>query len=264
MTGLEESKPGAPGSSLPGGRLRYVHQFENLLGGLILGAMIGLPLTEILLRFVFKTGIQGATSLVQHLTLILGMAGGALAAREGRLLSLSTPTSFLPGKWRVAANLFAGIVATAVSGLLAHASWQYVSAMKGLGKSLAYGIPLWAVQMILPAGFTLIGLRLAWRSADDPKKRAVAFLAASGLIWFFLQPPIPPGNLMVLGLLVLLVATILGAPIFVTLGGAALILFWGHGEPTASIPLKHYSLVTNPTLPSVPLFTLVGYLLVLQ
>jgi C4-dicarboxylate transporter, DctM subunit len=45
------------------------------------------------------------------------------------------------------------------------------------------------------------------------------------------------------------------------LGGAALILFWGEDTPIASISLTHYSMVTNATLPTVPLFTLAGYFL---
>ena len=31
--------------------------------------------------------------------------------------------------------------------------------------------------------------------------------------------------------------------------------------PVAAVPLTHYSLVTNPSLPTVPLFTLAGYFL---
>ena len=53
----------------------------------------------------------------------------------------------------------------------------------------------------------------------------------------------------------------MGTPAFVTLGGVALVLFWHAGEPLASIPISHYSLVTNPVLPSIPMFTLAGYVL---
>ena len=59
----------------------------------------------------------------------------------------------------------------------------------------------------------------------------------------------------------LLAATLIGVPVFVTLGGAALVLFWRLHEPIASIPIDHYSLVTNPSLPTMPLFTLAGYFL---
>src|SRR5436190_19169828 len=62
-----------------------------------------------------------------------------------------------------------------------------------------------------------------------------------------------------IGLLAL--ATVVGAPAFVTLGGVALILFWHDGSPIAAIPVSHYSLVTNPSIPALPLFTLAGYLL---
>ena len=53
----------------------------------------------------------------------------------------------------------------------------------------------------------------------------------------------------------------LGTPAFVTLGGAALVLFWWSGTPIAAIPVSHYSLATNPAIPALPLFTLAGYVL---
>ncbi len=59
----------------------------------------------------------------------------------------------------------------------------------------------------------------------------------------------------------LLAATILGAPIFVTLGGAALILLWGDAIPIEMMPIRHYQQVTNASLPAIPMFTLAGYLL---
>jgi len=62
-------------------------------------------------------------------------------------------------------------------------------------------------------------------------------------------------------LLVLFIAVVLGAPAFVALGGTALVLFWWMREPIAAIPVSHYSLVTNPSIPSLPLFTLAGYAL---
>src|SRR5258705_553500 len=76
-----------------------------------------------------------------------------------------------------------------------------------------------------------------------------------------MHPPLAPAKLVVPGLVALLAAVVFGAPIFVMLGGAALILFWGEDSPIASISLTHYSMVTNPTLPTVPLFTLAGYFL---
>jgi C4-dicarboxylate transporter DctM subunit len=62
-------------------------------------------------------------------------------------------------------------------------------------------------------------------------------------------------------LVVLLIAAILGSPVFATLGGAALVLFRADGLPIASLALDHYRLVVNTSLPMIPLFTLAGYFL---
>jgi tripartite ATP-independent transporter DctM subunit len=113
----------------------------------------------------------------------------------------------------------------------------------------------------MPLGFGVIALRLAWHAADGWRGRLVAFLLAGGMVWVGFHPPLAPDKLVIPGLVGLLAAVILGAPIFVMLGGAALILFWGEDLPIASISLTHYSMVTNPTLPTVPLFTLAGYFL---
>jgi tripartite ATP-independent transporter DctM subunit len=86
-------------------------------------------------------------------------------------------------------------------------------------------------------------------------------LVAESIVWIGLYPLLSPARLVVPGLVALLAAVVLGAPIFVMLGGAALILFWGEDIPIASISLTHYSMVTNPTLPTLPLFTLAGYFL---
>jgi hypothetical protein len=69
---------------------------ENGLIVFILAAMVIIPLMEIILRR-FQLGISGAISFVQHGTLIVGMVGGAIAAREKRLLSLSSLTNFIKG-----------------------------------------------------------------------------------------------------------------------------------------------------------------------
>jgi len=57
--------------------------------------MVLLPLAEALLRRSVHTGIAGSTLFVQHLVLYVGILGGAVAAREGRLLSLGAVTGYL-------------------------------------------------------------------------------------------------------------------------------------------------------------------------
>ena len=47
------------------------------------------------------------------------------------------------------------------------------------GRILAHGIPVWAVQALLPLGFCFIAMRLLLRSARDPQGQVYAILAAA-------------------------------------------------------------------------------------
>src|SRR6185369_15022399 len=112
---------------------RRLYYGENLLLVVALAAMMLLPVVEIFLRSVFKAGISGSSTIVQHLTLIVAMLGGALAARDGRLLALSPAQTLLKGRAKTAAHIFSSAFAAAISFFLCVASVGYVLAMKPLG-----------------------------------------------------------------------------------------------------------------------------------
>ena len=248
-------------SSPPSGGWRWLWEAENLLVPLALAALMLLPLIEIVGRKLFHGGISGAAAFEQHLVLIIGLLGGMFAARDRRLLALSTLTTFLKGRWQAFARVFSSAFAAGITIFLCLAALQLVQSEKSGGAMLAYGIPRWTVQIIMPLGFGVIALRLLWHAGDTWRGRLIALAIAASMVWIGFHPPLEPAKLVVPGLAALLVAVVLGAPIFVMLGGAALILFWGADSPIASISLTHYSMVTNPTLPTVPLFTLAGFFL---
>jgi len=222
--------------------------------------MVVLPLLVVPLRGLFHAQIAGQASIVQHLTLVAGMIGGAIAARDGHLLSLAS-ADLLRGRWRSVGRTIGSAVAAVVSGLLCLASVRFVQSERAAAGVVANGVPLWIVQLVLPVGFALIALRILWRSSDAWRWRGVAALLAVLLALVVLRPPVAPSQLTVPAFVVLLLAMALGAPIFAVLGGAGLILFWRDGSPIASLTVDHYGLITNPTLPTVPLFTLAGYFL---
>ncbi len=251
----------APRERAVEGARRIFHTSENVVVSLTLAAMAVLPLAEIALRATTGFGIPGSSTFVQHLTLAVGMLGAAVAAREGRLLSLSTGAGLLPGRLRNAARLLSGSAAAAITALLCIASVQLVLSERQGGNVLAAGIPVWAAQAILPIGFALVALRLLWHAAPDWAGRAAAALIAAAVVGLGARPPLDPEILVFPAMVALLAATVLGAPVFTVLGGAALILFWGEGVPIAAIPVETYRLVVSPTLPTIPLFTLAGYFL---
>jgi tripartite ATP-independent transporter DctM subunit len=248
---------GSPADSQPPRTIARAIEDSGVLAALLLIATV--PIVEIVLRKFFRTGISGAPAIVQHLTLVVSMLGASLAARESRLLSLAT-TKFLSGRVRVAAALFSGSVAASVTAWLAVASFQFVIAERD-SRTLAYAIPLWVVQLVMPVGFAVIALRLLWHASERWSGRTIATTAAVALCLTVWVSPFSPQQLALPALIALFAAAILGAPIFVILGGAALILFWDTAVPIAAVAVGHYSLVVNPSLPAIPLFTLTGYLL---
>ena len=240
---------------------RVLLPIENLLLAAALALMTLLPLAEILLRAMFQAGITGVASLTQHFALIAGMLGAAVAAREQRLLSLSTLDSLLQGCSALRVRFLTGSVAATIAALLCLASAQFVLAERAGGNVIAYGIPVWLGQAALPVGFALITLRLACSAAERWPAR-LATLTLAGAVAAAAANRLPLNDAMaVVAISVVLVAAILGSPVFTTLGGVALFLFWNDDLPMASIPLDHYRLVVNPSLPMIPLFTLAGCLL---
>jgi C4-dicarboxylate transporter, DctM subunit len=140
-----EILPATPGDSKaaiePEGWRRWLRDGENLLVSLTLAVLVLIPLAEIVLRKLFRNGISGAGAFEQHLTLVIGLLGGALAARESRLLTLSTLTNFLKGKWLAFSRIFSSSCAAGISLFLGIAAAQLVQSEREAGKILAYGIP---------------------------------------------------------------------------------------------------------------------------
>jgi len=233
---------------------------ENAALAVVFALTVALPLAELALRATLNVGIEGVAALVQHLTLALGMLGAAVAAREQRLLSLATG-NMLSGRAADAARFAAGLIACVVAGLLALAAADFVAIERGAGNTLTYGIPQWLAELPLPLGFALIAVRLAWHAAPGTAGRLAAAALAALVLAAQRGAHIDPAAELYPALAVLGAGALLGAPIFAVLGGTALFLLLAQGVPAAALAVNHYSLVINPSLPAIPMFTLAGYLL---
>jgi tripartite ATP-independent transporter DctM subunit len=223
--------------------------------------MASLPVIEAILRTVTGSGLPGSLPIVQHLTLWVTFLGAALAAREGKLLSLATGELIPEGPWRSVAKVFAAAVGSAVSTLLCLAAYDLVVVEREAGTMVALDIPVWVAQLAMPFGFGIIAWRLVWGSSEKWWGRLIA---SSGLLVGLaigLNPAWLEGSARWPWLLILVIATILGGPIFTILGGAAVFLFLIDGVPAAAVPVETYRLTVSATLPAIPLFTLAGFLL---
>jgi tripartite ATP-independent transporter DctM subunit len=245
-------------------RLAMVSNFARLTeDSLTAAALLGLsvlPVLELALRAFFNTGIPGSSNYVQNLTLWVGFLGAIVASRERRHLSLSNGLMIFPSHLNGIATVLVATVSTAVASGLFWASLQFVRAEMESPASIAGWLPIWVVESILPAAFAIIVLRFV-AHAGWWWERTCAFLGIpmAAMTGFILGPYAP--ELLWPGIGVLIGAALVGAPIFVVLGGVALLLFFADGVPVASIPVETYRIVVSPSIPTIPLFTLTGYIL---
>jgi tripartite ATP-independent transporter DctM subunit len=244
--------------------VRLVRAFltsEKAVAVAALSLMALLPVAELAARYTGLNGVPGSTVFVQHLTLWVAFLGAALAASSDRLLALSANT-FLPEKWAAPVRVLSSGLTAAIAAGLCWASYQFVLSQRIGGEIVALGIAKWVVQLVMPYGFLMIAVRAVWGAGPRLSQRAVAalFLLVPLALYFAPQPQGP--TLLWIGIPIILAGAVLGLPIFATLGGIALLLFWNAGLPVASVPVETYRLVASPVLPSLPLFTLAGYLLV--
>ncbi len=269
-----------PPAQAPSRIVRIFRFVENAVVVLTLAAMMILPLLESLFRKLARPGISGSTQFVQHGSLILGLIGGAIAARQGRLLSMAT-AEFLPKGWpSAAAKIFSGTVAAVISAALCMASIQYVVEEYKSTEVMAYGISPWMLELAMPIGFGLIAMRIVLHSGKSWRGRTIAAVLAAGALAFLVltnprfarwapetlpagldwlgkvAPTIEPETLFWPALGVLVASIFLGGPIFVMLGGAAVVFFWSDVRTLACTMKKAFHLARSgrpgPVLVDLP------------
>ncbi len=239
--------------------LRRVLNLDTWVAAVALALMTLIPLLEIVLRPVLGSGVENAPVLVQHLGLVLAMLGAVAAERHGHLTTLGGGLGAFGGARLERAILWiAKGSAALICGALTLASWRFVASEMEAGHALAYGIPVWWVQAVMPVGFLLLGARLGSRCAEPIALRLPLSVLLPGL-GFVLAAQFDGTTVLLWPIVLWLLAALLaGAPIFAILGALALGLFWQDGQPLAAVPLSHYQITVNPSLPALPLFTLAG------
>ena len=234
---------------------------ETGLLTLALGLLVAIPLTERLLRHFTDIGITGASEFVQHLSLVIAMLGGAFAAREDRLLAISTLSQVVSEKWKNYIKIVSNSIAATITIYLGIASIELITTEKDAESLIAYGIQIWMIQLVIPIGFAAIATRILWNTGKRWPSRLTACGVALVLLLLTWKAPVAPASLWLPGIGVIILATLLGAPIFTTLGGAALLFFWAEELPISIVAVSQYSLVVEPMVPTIPLFTLAGFVL---
>ncbi len=249
-----------PQSDAPRRPATFLNRFEG--GVLVVAFLLSMliPLIDALGRPFGGFTVPGSSEYRAQLTLWLALLGGLLAARERQHLTLSTAEAIGKVKLRDAARVFSSSVAAAVCAMLSYSAYGVVLADREAGKLLAIGVPVWVSECVMPVAFALLAVRLAWGASERWRGRAVAMALMPVGFLLGLMPGAAHSIALPL-VAVILLAALVGAPVFVAMGGIALVLFFKDGVPVSAVSADIYRLMSSPTLPAVPLLTACGYVL---
>jgi tripartite ATP-independent transporter DctM subunit len=236
--------------------------FENVLATLALAGIMLLPLAEIATRLLLHRGIPGAGPFTLNLTIWVGLLGAAIGAREGKLLTLATG-EFLPKGTINLAHVVSGFAGAAIAMIFAVGGLALVQSEREAGTIVAVNLPVWVAALAFPVAFTLIAVRLAWKSSPHWWVRAISFLGVGVGVYAARHFELFAGAPLLPWVLGILASGVLGMPIFALLGGIAMVAFFIDGTRPIVPLIKAYEELTSPAanLAAIPLFTLTGFLL---
>ena len=240
---------------------RLIYNIENLLAFFILLLLALLPTLEIILRTFFKTGFHSASEYIQHLVLWLTFIGSMITSREKKHLRLTVGVDFLNKNTKEWVRTITALIAVVINSILAWYAWLFVK--EGFDPHTKIGIfPIKLIISIMPIGFIFLAYRSIFHAGG---KRIQKIIASSGIIiallvgfslnTSYLHFLIWPFTLL------LLISGLFGTPIFIVLGGLSIILFFHSGGSLAIIHNEAYTMLTSPIIPTIPLFTLAGFIL---
>ena len=153
---------------------------EVLLMVIIL-AMVFLVASQVLFRNVFSSGITWGDIISRHMVLWVAFLGAMLATRSREHIAIDAITRLFHRRTRNFIRIGLDVLASAVSFLLARASYFFVLSEREAGTTLVSDIPTWIVQVIIPFGFAMISLEYAigvgldiWRIVKNGDSNYVA------------------------------------------------------------------------------------------
>jgi tripartite ATP-independent transporter DctM subunit len=256
------------------------YSIEDIVCIVVLVLMAVLPLLEIAVHFLFKTGIPASTGFIVHFFLFTALIGGMICTRNESHLAVSFVQYIPEGSVRGRLKKLCNLVSAFVSIIIA---WSSISFIKiGLDGSMIGFIPRRVLASIIPVAFFIIAVRFARRTRLTGWKilfpvlalvfgTIASFPSIAKIIWGFDMPDVvfnicdlyaDIAWFAKIPLVVLLVIAALGGtPLFIVLGGLSLLLLLASGGEMDSVAVNIYFGLINQNLIAIPLFTVVGFFL---
>ncbi len=149
---------------------RLLMALEQAIVVMLFFSLLGLTLTQILLRNIFDSGLVWADDAIKVLVLWVAMTGALYATRGARHISIDVVTRFLPlaSARLIRRSLFLFTAAICVTA--AWSSFQFVLLELEDPTPAFLQVPTWFTQAIIPLVLSLMALRFVWVSIFLPEE----------------------------------------------------------------------------------------------
>ena len=159
--------------------MKILDRLEEWIISLMLLAMTGLTFWQVVMRYVFNSGMTWALELTTVFFAIMIFVGVSYGVRVGSHIGVDALVKMLsPGK-RKAVSILAVVLSLVYVGFIFTGSMQYVLKMKDVGIELEdMSIERWQVLAVMPLGMLLTGYRFLQILYDLATGRADSFKLA--------------------------------------------------------------------------------------
>ena len=246
-------------------------------GALILMAL--LPFLDSVLR-PFHIFIPFSRHLMVRLFLVSGLFAAMITTRSKEHISIAIIQYAKNEKIKKLLTLGANLISSFIATIM---FWDSISFIRHsfTGRAAIFFINDRIFALVMPIAFGLMALRFA---ANLSQRKycplplvplllgsLAALPAIAKIIWGFDSPDIFNASLDFLYdfafyarvplILFMIVAALSGTPIFIAIGGIALILLRANGGEPEIAPIQIFSALTGTDLIAIPLFTITGFFL---
>ncbi len=141
---------------------------------LLLAAMTLLTFVQVILRYVFNTGLSWGLEATTYMFAWMVLVGIAYGVKVGFHIGVDAVVKLLPRRGRQIVGLIAGALCLLYAGLMFAGGYNYIDTMYILGvEAEDIDAPRWLLSIILPISFALLFWRLlqvTWRLLRSPEE----------------------------------------------------------------------------------------------
>jgi TRAP-type C4-dicarboxylate transport system permease small subunit len=137
----------------------FYERLEEILLVFLVALMLLLGFLQILFRNLISIGIVWVDPLVRHLVLWIALLGASVATRENRHISIDLLAGYLSPALHQRVQGGLQLFSAFLCLYLVHPAIRFLQDDYQVGKMLAFGIPLWVSQAIMPVMMLVLGMR---------------------------------------------------------------------------------------------------------